>query len=192
MLTLVSSAHCDKMEESLLAQRRTALIKRWIDAVLNTYPNDAANFMRRQKDAFANPSGHFVRECIPVLVDALETGVELEKVQPPLEELIKLRALQDYTPSQAVHFIFAIKAILRDELDFKPDAAQWRTLDSRVDELGLIAFDVYMRSREKVYEVRYNQLKKLNHVMLERANRGQMPRTSKLRKTEPDNRGDEE
>ena len=61
-----------------------------------------------------------------------------------------------------------------------------------VDALLLVGFDVYMRCREKVYEVRYDQLKKLNHVMLERANR--MPRRAKLQETsetEPDDRGDE-
>ena len=50
-----------------------------------------------------------------------------------------------------------------------------------------------MGCREKVYEVRYNQLKKLNHVMLERANRGDA-RAAKRRasqETEPDDRGDE-
>jgi len=181
------------MEESLLAQRRTALTKRWIDAVLNTYSEDAASFMRRQKNAFANPGGHLVRECIPVLIDALEQGVERDKVEPPLEGLLKLRALQDFTPSQAVQFLFTVKTILREELDFAPGASEWDTLDTRVDALALVGFDVYMRCREKVYEVRYNQLKKLNHVMLERANRG-MPRAAELHETsetEPDDRGDE-
>lgn len=179
------------MEESLLAQRRAALTKRWIDAVLNTYSADAAGFMRRQKDAFANPSGHLVRECIPALIDALEQGVVREKVEPPLEAVLKLRALQDFSPSQAVAFVFTVKTLLREELEL--DAAGWDTLDTRVDALGLVAFDVYMQCREKVYEVRYNQLKKLNHVMLERANRG-VPRAAKRRassETDPDDRGDE-
>lgn len=180
------------MEESLLAQRRSALTKRWIDAVLNTYPEDAASFMRRQKDAFANPGGHLARECIHALVDALENGVERERVEPPLEAFLKLRALQDFTPSQALQFVFTVKTTLRDELDFDAQDPRWNTLDVRVDALALVAFDVYMRCREKVYEVRYNQLKKLNHVMLERANRPPRSASPKVSSdTEPDDRGDE-
>ena len=180
------------MEESLLAQRRTALTKRWIDAVLNTYPADAAGFMRRQQDAFANPGGHLVRQCIEALVEALDTGVDREKIVPPLEGLLKLRALQDFTPSQALQFVFTVKTTLREELSFAPQAPEWDTLDTRVDAIALVAFDVYMGCREKVYEVRYNQLKKLNHVMLERANRGPARARSKTSsETEPDDRGDE-
>ena len=113
-------------------------------------------------------------------------------MEPPLEGLLKLRALQDFKPSQAMAFIFTAKTLLREELDFEPIAPEWKTLDGRVDALAMVSFDVYMRCRERVYEVRYNQLKKLNHVMLERANRG-MPRATKLpeSETEPDDRGDE-
>ncbi len=182
------------MKESLLAQRRPALTKRWIDAVLSTYSADAAGFMRRQKDPFANPGGHLIDECIPVLLDALDRGVERDQVEGPLEGLLKLRALQDFTPSEAVAFVFAVKTMLREELDFEPLAPEWSTLDTRVDALGLVAFDVYMRCREKVYEVRYNQLKKMNYVMLERANRD-MPRAAEGRAPGdpgPDDRGDEE
>ena len=116
------------MEESLLAQRRAALTKRWIDAVLKTYSADAAGFMRRQKDAFANPAGHLVRECVPVLIDALEHGVERDKVGPPLEALLKLRALQDFAPSQAVAFLFTAKTMLREELDLDPHARSGKRL----------------------------------------------------------------
>lgn len=175
----------------MLAQRRAALTQRWIDAVINTYPTDAAAFMRRQKDAFANPAGHLVRACIPVLIDALESGVDRDKIKGPLEELLKLRALQDFAPSQAVAFIFTVKQMLREELDFAPADQAWNTLDTRVDALVLVAFDVYMQCRERVYEVRYNQLKKLNHVMLERANRMPGSKSRDASDPEPDDRGDE-
>ena len=180
------------MEEPLLTHKRATLTQRWTDAVLNTYPADSARFMRRQKDAFANPGGHLVRQCIEALVDALEQGVEVAKVDAALEGLLKLRTLQDFTPAQAVQFVFIAKTILREELSLPAGDPSWERWDTRIDALALVAFDVYMRCREKVYEVRYNQLKKLNHVMLERANRpATHARSSGSSEWEPNDRGDE-
>jgi hypothetical protein len=163
------------MLESLLAKRRVALEKRWLDAVLDTYPAEAARSMKRQQDRFANPAGHLVSDGIPILCDALQHGVVRENVEPPLEKILKLRALQDFTPSQAVQFLFVVKRLARETLAADvaavDAAAVWDAFDTRVDALALVAFDVYMRCRERVYEVRYNQLKKMNYTMLERANR---------------------
>ena len=163
------------MLESLLAKRRASLEKRWLDAVLDTYPAEAARSMKRQQDRFANPAGHLMSDAIPILYDALLQGVVRESVEPPLEKILKLRAVQDFTPSQSVQFLFVIKRLAREALSADvrgaDAAAVWDAFDTRVDALMLVAFDVYMRCRERVFEVRYNQLKRLNYTMLERANR---------------------
>ena len=38
-------------------------------------------------------------------------------------------------------------------------AEQLLALESRLDEMALLAFDVYMRCREKMYEIRANEAK---------------------------------
>ena len=43
--------------DKLLSQNKTALVKRWFDEVVRTYPVDTATFLKQQKDPFANPVG---------------------------------------------------------------------------------------------------------------------------------------
>ncbi|MBI4795270.1 MAG: RsbRD N-terminal domain-containing protein [Deltaproteobacteria bacterium] len=80
---------------------------------------------------------------------------------PP--EVIRIRALQDCSPSQALAFIFLLKNVVREELaeDFEKQnlTAELMELDSRIDGLSLLGFDVYTRRREKLCELRVNEVK---------------------------------
>jgi hypothetical protein len=159
------------MLDRTLSDRRATLVERWLRVVLDTYSEEAARSMRREVDQFANPAGHLMTTGIAALFDELIAGAREEQAAPILEEMLKLRALQDFAPSKAVGFVGAVKQVLRTEPDMSLTAAQWDDLNARVDRLQMCAFEVYMRCRERVYEVRYNQLKKMNYTMLERANR---------------------
>jgi hypothetical protein len=47
-------------------------------------------------------------------------------------------------------------------------------LESRIDELALLAFEIYMQCREKIYECRVNEVKGQREIamkLLERTNR---------------------
>ncbi|MCU0691712.1 MAG: RsbRD N-terminal domain-containing protein [Polyangiaceae bacterium] len=184
------------MAESFLAHRRAALLQRWLDAVFDAYPANASRALRRVGDRFANPAGHLLTSNLPLLFDALDRGVVREQVEPPLEAILKLRALQDFTPSQAVDIVLAARRVLRAEFDPlrlpASDTAALAQVEERVDQMLLIAFDVYMRCREKVYEVRYEQLKKMNYTLLERANRLLDPTRPKRGAREENSANDEE
>ena len=159
------------MLDRALSDKRTTIVERWLRVVLSTYSEDATRSMRRQSDRFANPAGHLIIAGIGALFDELAAGARPDRVAGILEDMLKLRAVQDFSPSQAVGFVGAIKKVVHTEPGMNLTAEQWAELDERVDRLQLSAFDVYMRCRERVYEVRYNQLKKMNYTLLERANR---------------------
>lgn len=159
------------MLDRALSDKRSTIVERWLRIVMDTYSDEGAKSMRRQSDRFANPAGHLITTGIGDLFDELLAGARVEQAAEALTEMLKLRALQDLTPTQAVGFVGALKKVVRAEPGLSLTQAQWDELDERVDRLQLCAFDVYMRCRERVYEVRYNQLKKMNYTLLERANR---------------------
>jgi hypothetical protein len=69
-----------------------------------------------------------------------------------------MRAVQPLEPSRALGFIFALKAILRDVLGTgREAAAALADLDSRIDRVGLAAFDRYMACREQIMELKANE-----------------------------------
>jgi hypothetical protein len=143
-----------------LAAKREAVLGRWFQAVLATYPEDTARFLAGGADPFANPVGHTVRESLGCLYDRFATDAPASELSSAIDGVVRIRAVQEFTPSVAVGFVYTLRGILREELaDAALDPAGLATLESGVDRLALVAFDVYMQCREKIFEIRVREIR---------------------------------
>jgi hypothetical protein len=159
---------------SVLSQKRAAILDRWHRLVLDTYPAHTVKFMGRGKDPFGNPVGATLSRELPAVVDGLVNGAPVETVAASLEAVVRIRAVQDFTPSQALLFVYQLKRAIREELPGDPEksglASEWLDLCEQIDELALAAFDCYSANREKICDIRINEMKKRVFVM-EKASR---------------------
>jgi hypothetical protein len=164
----------------LLQKKKAAIADRWLDRTLESYASRTSAFLKRKKDQFANPVGHALRaDTRKVVDDLVEWLVEPESVSADrfcshLEDIIKVRSVQEFSPSQAVSFVFylrqAIREELREELEDPAPQAELARLDVQIDQLALYAFDIYSKSREKLYELRINEIKRTGYRLLKKAN----------------------
>jgi hypothetical protein len=90
-------------------------------------------------------------------------GYNVEAINRSLNDIIKLRAVQDFLPSQAVGFVFILKQIIRSEIDVEIHdgkiSQEFSELDKRIDKTALAAFNLYAEAREKIYQIRLKDLK---------------------------------
>ena len=156
-----------------LAQNKTAMLKRWFDLVAKTYPPDTAFFLKSQKDPFANPVGRTIRRGLEGMWDELLGDMNTEIIRSFLDPMIRIRAVQDYTPSQATAIIFSLKSVIREsmlkELQGKDSFEDLLALEARIDQIGLIAFDIFMACREKIYEIKANEFRNTHYNAFKRA-----------------------
>jgi hypothetical protein len=161
--------------ESLLSQKKSAIVKKWFNAILETYPAETAKFLSSQKDQFANPVGSTVSHEIENIFQELlqAQGFDREKVSPFLDKIIRIRAIQEFSPSQAVAFVFFLKKVIREVLAFDIQKNQLSeellALEARIDDLALLSFDIYMKCREKLYELKANDVINGTYLLLKRA-----------------------
>jgi hypothetical protein len=159
--------------EKHLTQKKALIVRRWLDLIFETYPADAHRFLRKQKDRFANPVGTTITKEIENLYDELIKGLEPHRVSALLDRIIRIRAVQDFSPSQALTFVFHLKKAIREELqnEILEDrlSKDLSAMESRIDDLALLAFDVYMNCREKLYEIKANEAKNQVSRLLKRA-----------------------
>lgn len=160
--------------KDVLSEKRSAILKRWFDVILETYPADTSIFLKKQKDRFANPVGATISQGIENIFDELLQGGDMEKVSPFLDNIVRIRAVQDFTPSGALTFIFNLKKVIREELESEADKTpilkDLTALESRIDDLALLSFNIYMQCREKLYDIRANEVKSSTFRLLQRAN----------------------
>ena len=158
---------------NLLAQGKTAIVKKWFVLAIGTYPSDTANFLKRQKDPFANPVGRTIYHGLEALFDQLLEDMDYEAITSFLDPIVRIRAVQNFSPSQATSFIFLLKNVIRDNIKKEDSQAQLFSelllFESKIDELGLIAFNLYMSCREKIYELKANEMKNTTFRAFERA-----------------------
>jgi len=161
--------------KDLLSRNEAAILKRWFNLILETYPADTATLMRKDKDQFTNPVGSTLSREIEILFRELCEGGQDEKCQASLDSILKIRSVQDFSPSQAVGFVFLLKRAigetLKNEICKESVMDEWLKFQSSIDDLALQAFDAYTECREKICEIRINQAraeKEMAFRMMER------------------------
>jgi hypothetical protein len=149
---------------SLLAKKKPAILKRWYDLILGSYPADSTNFLKKELDQFRNPVGYTITHDLGELFEELLAGFDEAKIVPRLEFFVKIRSVQDFTASQAVSFILQLKTtlseLLAEELEDSDMVRELLDFSIRLDRVALLAFDLYMQNREKLHELRSRQIKR--------------------------------
>ena len=157
----------------LIEKQKKDIVQQWFEATIQTYAPDTAQFYKGQKDQFANPVGAITSANISSLLDQLLNDFDSDAIKSQLDPIIRIRAIQDFTASQATAFILALKKVLRDCLTEElQDAALLKELlafETRIDKLSLMAFDIYMNCREKIYEIAANETRNQTFRAFERA-----------------------
>jgi hypothetical protein len=162
---------------NLLVQKKASILERWFDLILETYPAGTSKSLKREKDRFVNPVGQTISREIRSLYDGLIQGISTDQLSSSLNNIIRIRSVQDFSPSQAIGFIFLLKKTMREVLESgiqeKQVLEEWMELQSGIDQLALLAFDIYMECREKIREIRVNEAKAEREMalrLLERMN----------------------
>jgi hypothetical protein len=160
--------------EELLTKHKSAILEDWIKAVLETYPPETARFLRQSKDAFGNPVGATIKAETAHIFDELLAGApKSQELNKFLDRIIRIRAVQDFTPDQALGFIFALKHAVRRRLGKEVEKQGLRDdllkYENMVDHLMLLGFSIYMSCREQIYDLKSKEMKNLYAKVLERS-----------------------
>jgi len=159
--------------DKLLSQHKSEMVNTWFEEVVKTYPGETAKFLKQQKDPFANPVGRTTLKGLEALFDVLLQGMDAETVNSFLDPIIRIRAIQNFTPSQATSFILFLKRIVRESLTEEIADIQmmeeYLVFASKIDDLCLMAFDIYAKCRETLYQIQANEMKNSTFRAFERA-----------------------
>jgi hypothetical protein len=157
----------------ILTQKKSEIVNKWFDLTARTYAPDTAQFLKSNKDQFANPVGGTMLAGLKGLLDQLINGMDSTAITAHLDPIIRIRAAQNFTASQATAFILSLKKILREslskELRDSSLSAEFIATESKIDQLCLMAFDIYMQCREKIFQISANETRNRTFRAFERA-----------------------
>jgi hypothetical protein len=146
---------------ALLAKDKTSILHRWAGLVFDTYPADTANVLKAGGDRFANPVAYAVTSNLEMVLDGLIAGKEVEALFPCLEEILKIRAVQDFTPDGATSFM----AFLKQSIEFevkpgrKPEGydADRTELEGKINQLCNACANIYGECRRRINSIKSDE-----------------------------------
>lgn len=160
--------------QELLTKNRQRVVEKWRQGIIDTYPADGREFLRQQDDRFANPIGYVVREETDRLFEHFVKDMDPEATRSSLDKLIRIRAVQDFLPSEAVSFVLLLKPIIRKLLaeEIKAHALhdELQATEDAIDGMQLMALDSYTMCRDRISEIKVNDARRSTAKLIERLN----------------------
>ena len=120
--------------------------------------------MRTRTDPFANPVGEMTNTMAVYLYDAAAgENIDPEQLDDALNRFVRLRSVQDFSPSRGIGVIYVMKQFMREgllEAFIREGLIEaYLEAESRIDTLALMAFDLYIASREALAEQRITEIR---------------------------------
>lgn len=156
-----------------LTSKKNAILALWIERTLDSY--SSPTFFKNSKDPFANPVGSNISDGLSSIFNLLLSAAEPQAYAKALDQVVRIRAVQEFSPSQALSPFLELKWVIRQILSAdracKPlqGSADLDILDCAIDRVALAAFDVYTQCREQLYQNRIRELKTGSHVLTDAA-----------------------
>jgi hypothetical protein len=146
----------------LLEKRRSAILETWLDEIFDTYPADTSRFLKGENDRFANPVGHTITANAECVLNGLIKKADTASLAACLEQIMRIRAVQDFTPSQAVSFINSLKTVITGQLKTEINRYNlWDELaefETRIDSLSQCAYELHTEMKKRIDIIRTKEL----------------------------------
>ncbi len=148
----------------ILRNHKKEVVNLWVESVFATYPLETTGFLRTKNDPFTNPVAHMTRQAAGAIYDAL-AGEEVDEteVKSAVERFVKLRAVQKFNPGESMAVFYLMKPAMREivlgEMLAANQLDEYLAVESRLDTIALLAFDIYSKAREVLAESRIKEIK---------------------------------
>ena len=136
------------------------ILEKWIEKLANSHPQNAATLRAPKPDPFRNPVGYAIRMSLEQIWEQLQGGMDRDAIDSALDTVLRIRTVQDISPSEAVGFVIPLRWILRQA----PGTFDLALLENRIDQLMQAAFDKYTQCRDQLRAVHLHETERLTRT----------------------------
>lgn len=151
----------------IFKKKEKKILDIWVERTLDSYTS--SDFFKQARDPFANPVGVNIRTGLTRIFQLIVSEAEQQEFAEPLDQVIRIRAVQEFTPAQAVGPILELKWVVKQvfSADEKGRAllSELAPFDRDVDRIALTAFDMYMNCRDRLHQARIRELKSGSYIL---------------------------
>ncbi len=137
--------------------------QKFLDVLLSAYTVSFVSPSAGTGDPFCDPVRSTYYNCAPRLIEWVVNDGNIKEVKENLMSIIRIRSVQNYTPSETISFVLALRWIFRDTIYTSLEEGDREGLfllfESRIERLLLMALDCYVQCHDKIGQIRINETK---------------------------------
>lgn len=139
--------------EQTVKENRDSVLERWTTTVLAMLPGGMNH---------ASLVGAALAEELGALLDAVMDRTL--SAAEPIVRITRILAVQEIPPSKSLSILFVLRSLI-EELPADCD----HPFRDRIEELTLQSFDSFMKHRETICQIKYDEGRRKMHMALRRA-----------------------
>lgn len=156
-----------------LEDKKALILKHWKSLFWDSFGEEAKRFFTKEVDRFQNPFGYRIDETFEGLINNLFGEFNWDEIDYFLDRLVQLRAIQEEKPSKALHLFIQLKKIIREkigeEILKKFGIEEFLKLEDRINAMLIKSFDYFLKYKERLDKIRYEEWKRAHYLLLKRA-----------------------
>lgn len=146
--------------------RKKETLDEWFKTMVVLF-NNGTDFFNNEDDHFLNPVRSIIVPTIKFIFSYLFEEIDINEFTESLEKFAKLLALKGPKAREALGPLLLFKEkVIKDIVLLDSTHIELFEITGRFDNLILIIFDLFVQSREKIYEIRVNEVKRLTYSLL--------------------------
>ncbi|MDY6820717.1 MAG: hypothetical protein SVN78_03725 [Deferribacterota bacterium] len=153
--------------------KKNKILDDWFNHLISHYDDNKLDYLEKERDPFLNPVKYIFKSALGSIFSYIFEDEELDLVSQDIEKLIKLLALNGPKASEVLGlFVFFkqhINALFMSSFSLEEKIDEYNEITNIFDNLLLKIFDMYVQCREKIYEIRVNEIKRMTFPLLERS-----------------------
>ncbi len=134
-----------------------SIVDAWFVKAIEVYPAAARGGMIETGNRFRNPVASSLRDSLRVLATELAGSMDDGAVVAALDAIVRVRAVQDCSPEQAIGFAAQLREVIREQ----QAEALFQDLEKRIETLVLAASRQYALCKNDIVRVRSGEARRL-------------------------------
>ncbi len=156
-----------------LEGKKGFILKHWKSLFWDSFGEEAKRFFTKEIDRFQNPFGYRIDETFEGLINNFFGEFKWEEMDYFLDRLVQLRVIQEEKPSKALYLFIQLKKIIREEIGEeilkKFGIEEFLKLEDRINTVLIKGFDYFLKYKERLDRIRYEEWKRAHYLLLKRA-----------------------
>ncbi|MFP5231400.1 MAG: RsbRD N-terminal domain-containing protein [Acidobacteriota bacterium] len=134
-----------------------SIVDAWFLKSIEIYPPAVRDTLIRTTDQFRNPLAFNLRQSLETLVHQVADRMNPEAVNKALDGIVRLRAVQECSPSEAVSFAARLDEVIREQ----QAETLFPNLKQHIGQLTECALQQYNSCKEEILQIRSRSQRRL-------------------------------